>query len=389
MTYRIQRSSYRHTRHFPSNNDDQWTWQSGTSDPRALQIPAGGNIAACWYNAKAFQFNSNFTDGKTHELTLYLMDWDYQARTEVVQVVDEATNYVLDTENVTNFGGGVYLSWNISGNVIVTVTSTAGPNAVVSGVFFGPSGTGSTSPGPESVSVSPTSTTLSAGGTQQFTATVTNGTSQAVTWAVSSVTPTGANAGSFSATTSGLYMAPASFTAAATVTVTATSADNTTSASATITLNPTVTQAGATATFVKTDTATQGSWKATYGTDGYALASVTAQSIPTYATFAVQNQMSWTWNASTTDPRALTMPVGSGGIAATWYELPSFNFVINFTDGATHQLALYAVDWDNQGRSETIQVLDAKTSAVLDTETISNFTQGIYIGLEHIRQCQD
>jgi len=364
---------------FSVQNAQQWVWQSGTSDPRALEIPAGGNIAACWYNATAFQFNSNFTDGKTHELTLYLMDWDYHARTEVVQVVDEATNYVLDTENVTNFGGGIYLSWNISGNVIVTVTSTGGPNTVVSGVFFEPSGTGGTSSGPESVTVNPTSATLSAGGTQPFTATVTNGTSQTVTWAISSVTPTGANPGSFSNTTPGLYSAPASITAAETVTVTATSSDNAASASATITLNPTVVSTGAIATFVKTDTATQGNWKPTYGTDGYALANVTPQSIPGYATFAVQNETTWTWNTSTTDPRALTIPVGSGGIAATWYGLPSFNFAVNFTDGQTHQLALYAVDWDNQGRSETIQILDANSNNLLDARTVSSFNGGAYL----------
>jgi hypothetical protein len=33
---------------------------------------------------------------------------------------------------------GTYLIWNISGGVKVTVTSTAGPNAVVSGIFFDP-----------------------------------------------------------------------------------------------------------------------------------------------------------------------------------------------------------------------------------------------------------
>lgn len=365
---------------FSVNNAQQWTWQSGGSDSRALQIPAGASIAACWYNQKVFQLNSNFTDGKSHELTLYLVDWDYQARTEVVQVVDAATNWVLDTENVTNFAGGVYLSWNVSGNVIVTVTSTSGPNAVVSGVFFGPNGAAGTSnPAPESVSVYPATTTLSAGATQQFTATVTNATSQNVIWAVSAVTPLGANAGSFSSSIPGLYTAPAIITVATTVTVTATSADATASASAAITLNPTVIQGAATAAFVKTDSTTQGNWQATFGTDGYALANVTPQSIPAYASFAVQNQMSWTWNASTTDPRALASPGGSTGIAATWYSVPSFNFAINFTDGATHPLALYAVDWDKQGRSETVQIFNANTNTLLDAETLSNFSGGTYL----------
>ena len=37
------------------------------------------------------------------------------------------------------------------------------------------------------------------------------------------------------------------------------------------------------------------------------------------------------------------------------------------------------LDWDNQGRSEQIQISDAATGTVLDTETISSFSGGVYL----------
>jgi hypothetical protein len=134
----------------------------------------------------------------------------------------------------------------------------------------------------------------------------------------------------------------------------------------------------ATASFVAADTTTQGSWHGVYGGDGYSVAN-DSQSIPSYASLAVQNQLNYTWAPNTTDPRALQTGNGSGRIAATWYLNGTFSFDINLTDGKPHQFALYAVDWDVNGRTETIQVLDANTFAVLDTRTLSSFNKGIYL----------
>jgi hypothetical protein len=135
--------------------------------------------------------------------------------------------------------------------------------------------------------------------------------------------------------------------------------------------------AGAVANFVGFDTATQGSWHGVYGADGYSVAG-DSQTIPSYAVFA-QNQIYHTWASSTTDPRALQTGSGTGRIAAAWFSYTSFNFDVNFTDGNLHQLAFYALDWDRTGRAESVQIVDANTSAVLDTRNISNFGNGIYL----------
>ena len=135
---------------------------------------------------------------------------------------------------------------------------------------------------------------------------------------------------------------------------------------------------GAVATFVSPDRSTKGSWRGVYGADGYSVAN-DSQSLPVYVSFAVQNQLNDTWASTTTDPRALQTGSNTGRIAATWYSSSSFNFDVNFTDGNAHRFALYALDWDSSTRAETIQIVDANSSAVLDTRSISQFQNGIYL----------
>ncbi len=103
--------------------------------------------------------------------------------------------------------------------------------------LFGCTGVTTTqTPIPVIVTISPTSATVAAGGTQQFTATVQNTSNTAVTWQVNGVTGGNATVGTISS--SGLYTAPAS---PATVTVTAVSqADTTKSASAQVTITPVI-----------------------------------------------------------------------------------------------------------------------------------------------------
>jgi len=119
-----------------------YTWAASSTDPRALQNAGGsGRIAACWYSASSFTVDVNLTDGQTHDLELYFLDWDSTARSEKVQISNASTGAVLNTETVTSFHSGVYLDWAVSGNVDITVTHLAGANAVLSGLFFDPPAT--------------------------------------------------------------------------------------------------------------------------------------------------------------------------------------------------------------------------------------------------------
>jgi hypothetical protein len=234
-------------------------------------------------------------------------------------------------------------------------------------VFFG-GGTVGGGGSSLSVSVSPTTVTLGGGQSTQFTSTVTGATNTSVTWSISP------SSGAGSITQTGLYQAPATVSSSQPVTVTALSQqDNATTGTATVNLTT-----GAVANYVATDTATEGGWEGIYGADGYAMAGV-AFSLPSYATFQVQNNAVWTYASNTTDPRALEIPGGSGGIASVWYQTPAFSLDVNITDGKLHEVALYAVDWDNGGRSETVQIVDAVSGNILDTRTLTAFTNGTYL----------
>jgi hypothetical protein len=266
-----------------------YTWTSATSDTRALQKASGsGRIAAVWYATGAsMTMDVNLTNG-THQLALYVLDWDNQGRAETIQIVDKASGAVLDRRSVSAFRNGSYLVWQVSGSVRIQVTRTAGINAIVNGVFFdAPGGGGTTTPPPPSGSGS--------------------------------------------------------------------------------------------VTFVKTDTATKGTWINTYGKDGYMLAG-DATKAPAYGKATFANAASWTWSASTTDTRAVQRASGSGRVAATWYESAgSFTIDVALTDGVAHQVALYMLDWDNAGRAETIQITNPSTGAVLDQRAVSAFTNGTYL----------
>ena len=43
---------------------------------------------------------------------------------------------MLDTETISSFSGGVYLQWEVSGNVVVKVTNLGGLNALINGIFL-------------------------------------------------------------------------------------------------------------------------------------------------------------------------------------------------------------------------------------------------------------
>lgn len=256
-----------------------WTWNNSTSDPRALRTASGpARIASAWYQPFTFTMDVNLTDGNSHQVAFYAVDWDGGQRMETVRVLDATTGALLDTHAISNFTNGIYLVWNISGHVRINVTCNGGNNGVISGAFFG----------------------------------------------------------------------------------------NGSSASA---------QAAA-ASFVRSDISTQGNWRAAYGSEGYTIATAT-QSLPSYASFAVQNQANWTWAGSTSDSRALN--TNTGRTATTWYNGSNFSFDVNLIDGATHTVAFYALDWDSQSRSESIQIVDANSGAVLNCQNISSFTGGMYL----------
>ncbi len=134
-----------------------------------------------------------------------------------------------------------------------------------------------------------------------------------------------------------------------------------------------------TLTFVNTDTTTQGTWTGVYGSDGYSILDGPS-ALPSYAQVSVSNQLNYVWAPSTTDVRALQTAAGSSSrMASCYYSSASFTLDVNLTDGQTHQMALYMLDWDSTSRAQTVRVTDASTGATLDSRSVSNFHNGQYL----------
>jgi hypothetical protein len=256
--------------------DTVYTWAASTSDVRALQTQSGAasRIASAYYSSTSFTIDVNLTDGNTHRVALYLLDWDGSARSESVSILDAASNTVLSTLEFSSFHAGEYAVWNLQGHVLIQVSNTGGSNAVVSGIFFDP-----------------------------------------VTPAVS---------------------------------------------------------------YNGLDTATQGTWTGKYGAGGELIAD-DATNPPAYATVSLTGDVAYTWEASTTDVRALQTASGSATrIASAYYSATNFTIDLNLTDGNSHKVSLYLLDWDGTSRVESISILDAVSKAVLSTETFSSFHDGEY-----------
>lgn len=121
-----------------------YIWAGSTSDARALQTSPGPlgtttGIAAAWtqYPGNSFSIDVNTTGGN---VTLYLLDWDSTSRQETITIHDASTNALLSSVTLNDFQNGLYATWSITGNVVITVTpvaSASGPTTpVVSGIFF-------------------------------------------------------------------------------------------------------------------------------------------------------------------------------------------------------------------------------------------------------------
>jgi hypothetical protein len=92
---------------------------------------------SCWWSASGFTIDVNLVDGQTHQIALYLVDWDSGGlRVERIDALDADSGAVLDTRTISSFSKGQYLVWNLRGHVVLRVTPTAGANGVASALFF-------------------------------------------------------------------------------------------------------------------------------------------------------------------------------------------------------------------------------------------------------------
>ncbi len=150
------------------NGVSTYTWGNPSTVVQSLEVPPSGatRIAACWFSTTSFTVDVN-TGAIAYDLELYVLDYDERSRVEQIQLSNAGSGTVLNTQSVSGFSAGTYLSWRISGSVLIKFTNEGPVNAVLSGLFFDPATPLSTVTG---VSASPAPSTY--GQAVTFTATV-------------------------------------------------------------------------------------------------------------------------------------------------------------------------------------------------------------------------
>jgi hypothetical protein len=114
----------------------RYVWSGSTIDVRALESPnASTREAATYYDPSEIKLKLSFKETFSGNLRLYAVDWDSASRREVITVNGQSAALTSD------FSQGAWVSFPISvaasGTVSIVVDRTAGPNAVLSGLFLG------------------------------------------------------------------------------------------------------------------------------------------------------------------------------------------------------------------------------------------------------------
>ena len=122
-----------------TTSSPQWIWVAQTANPIAPYLPGQtpARIAACWYSVTQVGFDFAFNDAQLHRVSIYFLDWTGSGRQQRADVIDRDTGAILDSRTLSSFANGVYLTWNITGNVSVRLTPSS-VNAVASAIFFDP-----------------------------------------------------------------------------------------------------------------------------------------------------------------------------------------------------------------------------------------------------------
>ena len=133
------------------------------------------------------------------------------------------------------------------------------------------------------------------------------------------------------------------------------------------------------AALISIDTATQGNWIGVYGKEGYNIIG-NAVKYPKNWQITSSKCSGWIWASSTTEIKALQKATNpSDRVAACWYSAPQFSIDYTPGDSQLHQVSLYLLDDDARSRIMRIDVLDASSGEIIDSQDARAFSNGKYL----------
>ena len=235
-------------------------WAATSLSPASLQMTApgsAGRMAGVWFQTS---WTLSVGTTQTSQLALYLLDLNSAGYAETITIRDAASGTVLDTRSAASFSGGSYYVWNVTGNITITFTATAGNRAVLSGIFFGPAPAAKSPSTPAGLGVAQATGGLKLTWTAS-TGAVSYNIYRGTTAGGESTTPIATGVTTNTYTNTGLTPNTTYYYKVVAVNGVGGSKPSTESFA-------TAPPPTSSVTFVKTDTTTQGSWKGVYGIDG-------------------------------------------------------------------------------------------------------------------------
>ena len=124
---------------FTLDQGGRWCWACPSGDVRALQSPdQTERRAGTYFDNNQIRAHLTFSSAYSGTLRLYAVDFDALARRESITINDGSGPRSVDI--TTDFGQGAWMSFPVNvasgGTINITVTRTAGLNAVLSGIFL-------------------------------------------------------------------------------------------------------------------------------------------------------------------------------------------------------------------------------------------------------------
>lgn len=116
-----------------------WVWEDPSAQSSALKkIESSERIASCYYSANSFTITLALTDAQTYRVSLYFWDAEKSNISQGVLISNADNGKTLSYQTLSNFGKGVYWTYNMKGSVLIRIKRLSGPQAVLSGLFIDP-----------------------------------------------------------------------------------------------------------------------------------------------------------------------------------------------------------------------------------------------------------
>ena len=353
------------------SNQTSVLWANNpTNEAALLKANSTERIAAAWTAQTNLSVGVNLMDGVRRELAFYFLDWaTTNQQILTINVSDAITGTVLDARTLINFSSGKYLIWAVQGAVRFEISSVGLNGSVLSGVFVDPN----SNPGPTIEITSPL--------------TGRTGVAPANLPVTVNAQPGGFGIAQVDLLVNGLVVAsrispPYEFAltnlAVGSYELTARATDLLGDMNESQAINFAVGYPSAQATFLKVNSMTQGNWIGQYGANGHVLFGLLTN-WPPAANISLADSQVFVRNNFSSFPGALQRPEEPPwGIEAEWVDPLRLSINLGFADGREHLCAFYVSDWGGSYRESSVEIREAQTGALLDTQVLSNFTHGKY-----------